>query len=265
VFTNCIATLYYADGVMRHRPVLFTYSTWFNPNPAKTAKAQKKFRETEALMQKYGITWDDIVYFEGKPVNGSKKLTYMKETPELVELFFEKRWVDSDVVLFSDDGKAFKEDGVPILRSYFDETGVYPPPIHQFVSPNDNNLHGAAKRQWRAAMDRREIDPKNDVEQSLYLLCALINVRSEHVQKLFKRNFQIGAWNNPDLGAIAGLVSNNLISRIVNSDFYSKSLEAYCKYAKIENPIDVLILQRMVENKKDGLNGPYWFQQNSFY
>jgi hypothetical protein len=61
---------------------------------------------------------------------------------------------------------------------------AYPAPVHQYLSPNDNRLHGAAKARWRNS----RVDFKNDVESSLMLLHDLDVDLTEYGETWFKRN-----------------------------------------------------------------------------
>ena len=74
--------------------------------------------------------------------------------------------IEKDCTVLSDNGNAFKDDGVDI----FDALGFklhrsFPAAVHQYLSPNDNRLHGAAKKAWIEAM----VDFSDDVLAWCYL------------------------------------------------------------------------------------------------
>ena len=56
--------------------------------------------------------------------------------------------------------------------------------MHQDLSPNDNRLHGTAKRNWRTS----QLDFKDDVESSLRLLTQLDSDIESHSEFWFSQN-----------------------------------------------------------------------------
>lgn len=91
--------------------------------------------------------------------------------------------------MFTDQGRAFcigKKD-------VFERLGVkkhirYPPMVHQYLSPNDNNLHGYAKAIWRS----QGWSMNNTIEASLSLLSMLTHVKRAYIRSLFQKNFFLG-------------------------------------------------------------------------
>ena len=61
---------------------------------------------------------------------------------------------------------------------------MYPAAVHQFLSPNDNKLHGTAKRTWRTECN----DFTDDIYCSIRLLHLLDRDTVAHSQKWFDRN-----------------------------------------------------------------------------
>src|SRR4051794_2646469 len=52
-------------------------------------------------------------------------------------------------VALSDNGNSFFEDGESILMAVgFKDHRFYPVNVHQFLSENDNRLHGTSKASW---------------------------------------------------------------------------------------------------------------------
>ena len=89
---------------------------------------------------------------------------------------FEAYEVPEGAIVFSHNGWSTKEilTGLGFAKHVF-----YPAPVHQYLSPNDNRLHGTAKKTWRAS----QVDFKDDVASSLLLLNHLdadIEEHSEH-------------------------------------------------------------------------------------
>ena len=60
----------------------------------------------------------------------------------------------------------------------------YPTAVHQYLSPNDNRLHGTAKQSWRAS----GVDFTDDVSASLSLLNLLDVDLQTHGKTWFSRN-----------------------------------------------------------------------------
>jgi hypothetical protein len=89
------------------------------------------------------------------------------------------------VVVFSDNGKSFFPGGASALEPLgFTKHVAYPAPVHPYLSPNDNRLHGTAKRSWRES----GVDFKDDVQSSLLLLNHLDVDTSKHGAEWFRRN-----------------------------------------------------------------------------
>lgn len=181
-FTNCIVTVVWSDGVNRTPPALFTYNGKFRLDRVGR-KAWVQERETfQGALVRYGIDPKRIIYI------GSEKdetRTYASESAEFLRRFFELYRVRSKGVVFSDNGTAFFPGGVSALEALgFEKHVSYPAPAHQYLSPNDNRLHGTAKARWRSS----GVDFKDDVESSLMLVSYLDADLKSHAQTWFQRN-----------------------------------------------------------------------------
>ena len=181
-FTNCIVTVVWSDGVNRTPPALFTYNGKFRLDRVGR-KAWVQDREVlVAALARYGIQARRVIYL-GTEKNESR--TYVSESDDRLRRFFEGYQIPDRVVVFSDNGAAFFPDGVSALTSLgFAKHVAYPAPVHQYLSPNDNRLHGAAKARWRNS----RVDFKNDVESSLMLHHDLDVDLTEYGETWFKRN-----------------------------------------------------------------------------
>ena len=81
-----------------------------------------------------------------------EKRTYVSESAELLRRFFAKYEVEDGCVALSDNGNSLFPKGQSILLDLgFDLHVPYPAAVHQYLSPNDNHLHGTAKTQWRCS------------------------------------------------------------------------------------------------------------------
>lgn len=153
--------------------MLFTY------NPAFKSPAAKSF------FTKYGIDPRRVVVID-QPRGG--KRVYATESADMVSAFFKLHTVNKSDHILSDGGNSFTVKKVDIFADLgYKQHAVYPAPVHQYLSPNDNRLHGVAKRRWRAA----KIDYANDVESSLHLLWELGRVQGAQIRKWFNINLQL--------------------------------------------------------------------------
>jgi hypothetical protein len=110
----------------------------------KTTMRGKRIRqEFVEAMEANGITEDRIVY------TGSTK-HFSGECPEIYREFLSRYDIPKEALILHDGGHAFKEKSESILEKLgFAKHAVYPSDVHQWLSPNDNNLHGC-KATWRS-------------------------------------------------------------------------------------------------------------------
>ena len=181
-FTNCIVTVVWSDGVNRTPPVLFTFNGKFRLDRfGRKAWEEEKEKLVDALTR-FGIDSRRVVY-----IGADRRETrlYASESAELLHGFFALYKIPPKVVVFSDNGRSFFPGGVSALESSgFAKHVPYPAPVHQYLSPNDNRLHGTAKTSWRNS----GVDFKDDVESSLLLLNHLDVDLAAHGATWFKRN-----------------------------------------------------------------------------
>jgi len=180
-FTNCIVTVVWSDGENRTPPALFTFNGKFRRDRVgRTAWASDR-NALVAALTRYGIDTMRVVYV-GADTN--ERRTYCSESADLLKKFFELYEIPPGTTVFSDNGNAFFPGGISALTPLgFARHVAYPSAVHQYLSPNDNRLHGTSKAAWRAS----RVDFKNDVESSLllhYLDADLIH----HQATWFERN-----------------------------------------------------------------------------
>lgn len=184
-FTNCIVTCVWADGVNRTPPMLFTYNQAFRLDRKSTKRRRAQVDHLHQLASQYNITLDRVVYVGKKK---GEKGHYVKECPELLRLFFKKYSVPQSVTIYSDNGSSFFEDGASVLEILgFHKHKCYPASVHQWLSANDNRLHGTSKQSWRSS----DIDHFDNVASSLCLLHYLDKDIVEHSKYWFERNMII--------------------------------------------------------------------------
>jgi hypothetical protein len=172
----------WSDGVNRTPPALFTFNGKFRlDRVGRRAWIQDRDLLVSTLAR-YGIDAKRVLYV-GAEKNESR--AYVSESADLLGRFFDLYQIPKQVVVFSDNGAAFFPDGVSALTPLgFAKHVAYPAPVHQYLSPNDNRLHGTAKARWRNS----RVDFKNDVESSLMLLHDLDVDLTEYGETWFRRN-----------------------------------------------------------------------------
>jgi hypothetical protein len=181
-FTNCIFTCVWANGKNITPPILFTYNSAFRQDRKETEKRSKKLSHLRKCMVKYGISGERIIYV-GKGNNETRK--YVKESPDLIRRFFDVYPVSPDCTVYSDEGNSFYDDGDSVLLEVgFKKHVRYPAKVHQYLSVNDNPLHGTSKRRWRTC----GVDFSDDVDSCLALLSFLDKDIIEHSKKWWDRN-----------------------------------------------------------------------------
>lgn len=177
LYTDAIVTMISADG-MNHTPcILYTH----NPKMAPTQKSTKRGREIRDAfdqdLKRFEITEDRIVYMQDKK-------NYCPETPDVYESFLKRYNVPCDMLILHDGGKAFKRKKVSIfdLLGYHNHV-EYPSDVHQYMSPNDNKLHGC-KARW--SVEYAQL--KDGVATSLRLMQLIDLDTTKNARKYFQNN-----------------------------------------------------------------------------
>jgi hypothetical protein len=182
-FTNCIATCVWGDGKLWTPCVLYTHNPKFRLDRNSTKKRDTEEEHLRALLKKYKIDYDRINYMGDGSKKGSKA-TYVAESSGLVDTFFEKYDFGEGHHIMSDNGSAVAGG---FERYSFDRSEFYPASVHQFLSVNDNKLHGEAKSKWRGKIR----DFSDDVEATLCLMDELDCVDPQHIKDWFSDNLQL--------------------------------------------------------------------------
>ena len=174
--TNCIVTCVWADGANRTPSVLFTYNSAFRTDRNPTARRTEIYKHLVREANRLQIDFDRIVYVGDKT---GETRTFVQESDDLLKSFFTYYRVPEGAVVLSDSGNAV---GSGVLEALgFSRHAKYPPAVHQYLSPNDNNLHGAAKQLWRQS----GVDFRDDVSSSLLLLKLLDEQTVAHSRSWF--------------------------------------------------------------------------------
>ena len=130
-------------------------------------------------------------------------------------------------MIFTDRGKAFLEKKEQIIPKYYKtRTATYPPPIHQYLSPNDNHYHGAAKARWEAIKRRKKWGPGDTVKSELCLLNLLTYTREDVIKEYFEKNLFLGQ-PLPHKRTCLKMISENTPAKSKREQFFDGCLRAY--------------------------------------
>jgi len=190
------------------------------------------------LIKELGIEESRVIYVgkEEKEVR-----VHVTEAADLVRCFFRYYKIKKDCVIFSDNGHAFQ-------TSMFKDMGYkhhyqYPAVVHQYLSPNDNLLHGTAKQHWRTVIK----DFHDDVKASLTLLHALDRDIARHSRNWFKRN--ILELSAETVEEVMGRNENGW------TDFHNECLREYRIFCGDDAHWDE---DERLPELQDRLDGQYW-------
>ena len=192
LYTNAIVTMISGDG-LNHTPcLLYTHDPKMSKEQKNTDRGKRIRSEFEEALQRYNITEDRIIYTKSDK-------NYYAESPDVYENFLDHYDIPKDTLILHDGGNAYKRQ----KTSIFDTKGFknhveYPTDVHQFLSPNDNKLHGC-KTIWKEEYYKF----KDDVSPSLRLM-QLIDLDTVKNSKTY---FQKNLFNvtKKDLDEIIGV------------------------------------------------------------
>ena len=153
----------------------------------KTAINNKDFKgdNAEKLFQEFGIDQRRVTVLKQPP---AKSKTYARDSVQQVTDFFQLYVIDNNHHILSDGGASFKKKSESIFDDLpFKKAEGYPAPVNQYLSPNDNRLHGVAKARWRAKVKNW----KDDVRNTLLLMKELDKVEQASIKGWFDTNLQL--------------------------------------------------------------------------
>ena len=224
-FTDCIVTMVWKDGVNRTPCIGFTYNKNAKAPNRQTPAKMRKWEATKRLMRENGIQLERLICLDG-----TKK--YSKENSDLVRMFLSKydnivNW--AKIIIFRDKGACFLEDRKDVLRqSGVGDVEIYPPAIHELVSPNDNNLHGRAKTAWR----KSGVDIKNNIASTLALMKCIDMVPEADISRIWTDNFLLDV-KRVTMDHCRDVVSRGQTAQISSN---SKLHSCYLQYLQNYNP-----------------------------
>jgi transposase len=180
VYTDAIVTMIDAKGTNRTKCKLYTFNPKMAPVQAYARHGQVFRRNRKAFeeaLAKYGMDESRIVY--------EKSTKHFRgESPEIYENFLNSYAIPKDALIFHDSGPNLKRSKMWI----FDQMGfrnhqVYPSDVHQWLSPNDNNLHGC-KSIWEKELKNME----SDLDPPLRLMQLIDYTTEKFSKEFFYRN-----------------------------------------------------------------------------
>lgn len=240
-FTNCIVSAADANGNNVFKSVCYTYNQDFRRDRNPTELRQEKLDKIDECFRRYNVSPDRVVYV-GKDKYQTE--TYVAESPDLLKRFFKKYKVPQGMMVLSDEGNAFSENGESVLLKLgFDQHVTFPPSVHQYLSVNDNPWHGDAKQLWRTL----GVDFSDDAESSISLLSILDKELVKHGKYWFDRN-------------LLGLTESGVADLISGAGGKKSHLHKDWKRAyRINMGLDARgEVEELPDNLNDGLDGLYW-------
>lgn len=165
------------DG-LNHTPcLLFTHDPKFAPEQKNTNRGNGIRQELENALLKYNISKNRIIYTKSDK-------HYSAESPDMYEAFLKHYNIPKDTLILHDNGNAYKREKVSIFDSnQFKNHVSYPTDVHQFLSPNDNKLHGC-KSTWYQEYYKFQ----DDVSLSLRLMQLIDLETIKNSKKYFQNN-----------------------------------------------------------------------------
>jgi hypothetical protein len=124
------------DGLNYPSCLLFTHDPKMAKEQKKTDRGKRVRSEFEEALERYNNAEDRIIYKKSNK-------NYFAESPAVFEHFLKHYPIPKNAHILHDGGKAFKRQKTSIFDNLgFKNHVAYPTDVHQFLSQNDNKLHG---------------------------------------------------------------------------------------------------------------------------
>ena len=160
--------------------ILYTYNPHFRTDRMPTKRRLAISDEFSNIEKKYSVKDERIVY-DGKMAKESR--TFVREYDGMVRDFLsylKDTLKAQEETYLSDNGSAFRDaNGSVIEQLGFGKHIFYPGCVHQYMSPNDNKLLGAAKAKWLSICSSFG----NDVECSVAKMNCLDSVSKDNIRE----------------------------------------------------------------------------------
>ena len=183
-YTNCIITGLVSDG-RQLSSILYTYNPHFRTDRMPTKRRRALSVELSNIEKKYSVKDKRIVY-DGKLAKESR--AFVREYDGMVGdflLYHKDMMKAQEATYLSDNGSAFRDANSSVIEQLgFGKHIFYPACVHQYMSPNDNTLHGAAKAKWRSMFTSFD----TDVECSVALMNCLESISKNNFREWWVNN-----------------------------------------------------------------------------
>jgi len=179
-YSNALYAMISADGIDHTPSMMVTHDPNMTLDQKDTPNGRARAAYFKACCEEFDIDPARVVYIK----SGRK---WASECPEHYERFLSShstKALPKDSLIMHDGEGAFKRSKVSIFPALgFPNHLTYPAAVHQWLSPNDNNLHGV-KAAWS------EDYPKFGcgVKSSLALMHLIDLAIPKHVKYYFLRN-----------------------------------------------------------------------------
>lgn len=238
-FTNLIVTAISSLGRFYHS-ILFSYNQDFRRDRKRTKRRDAIVAHLDSVLEEYEVEDYRVVYI-GKARN--EKRTYVAASAEVLQMYLDKIQVDHGSVWLSDHGKEFFPSSGSIFECHGAIHHSYPPPVHQYLSANDNNHHTSGKNLWRGL----KIDFSDDVKAGVALLHCF-DLDAPNIIGYFEANLQCGK-SQPDIELVRELIGGK---NLRSSSYLRKCMYDYCLAFKKDGRG---VVDRDYDDQLDGL---YW-------
>ena len=243
--TNTIVTGLVSDGRQLDSHT-YTLSSEFRTDRTSTARRDELTKRLSSVLAEHKVA-DDRICYDGalKGERGTFRGEYSEMVTDYLDHVLEPL-AGEKILFLSDNGNAFKEDDVSVIEKKGQGKHLfYPACVHQYLSPNDNNLHGVAKARWRSKIT----DFSDDVRATVALMAELDAVPAAMIKGWFERNFFLAG----------GIVRDEDIIELISGKkskwtrIHEDCLARYQDYAGIEEEVSP-------EDRRlsSGLDGQKW-------
>jgi hypothetical protein len=236
-YTSCICDVYSPNPNWKHECMLFTHNKRFDFNG-------KYGNELIEILKDYSVSLDRLVY-----VPGTKK--YKREHKDMLSTFFSRQAVPNDSLMLTDNGNIFFEKKESVLLDLGWQSHVtYPACVHQFLSPNDNNIHGRCKQQLKGERPNY----KEDVTTVLRFMEILDSVPKRDVRDLFNNNLFLDRRVDIFDEKVGSLIRDLSDKMREKQSYYDNCKRKYLKWAVLASTKE----GKQLKLNEKSLDGTYW-------
>ena len=222
-FTNVILTACWANGINKTPALTFTFNQEFRLDRKSTQRRVAQETYLKNICRDLKVDKNRLIYV-GKEKNETRE--FVPESADLIRRWVETYKIDvKKTIVLSDAGTGFLENKENVFQKMgFKAHYQYFPVVHEYLSPNDNKLHGQAKVSWR----HLNLDYKDDVKSTISLLNELDKCIPDTIRKYFNNNFFLRV-ENPTLEDSLQVIQRK---PLLSNSFYVACLRDYKQFKK---------------------------------